>query len=75
LINPNQLAQDEKLNLQALLQIVLDQFSIIKIPFLNNTITLRPLESSMNHDNNPIINSNYISTLMKVEVTDANNNT
>ena len=55
---------------------VIDQFSIIKIPFLNNTLTLRPLESSLNpQGQNPIINSNYISTLMRVEVTDAHNNT
>ena len=58
-----------------MLQTVIDQFSIIKIPFLNNTLTLRPLESSLNQDRNPIINSNYISTLMRVDVTDAHNST
>lgn len=74
-MNINQMAQDEKQNLQAMFQIVIDQFSIIKIPFLNNTLTLRPLESSQNNGKNPIINSNYISNLMRVEVTDGENNT
>ena len=65
--NTNQLAQDEKGSVEVLLQIVLDYFSVVKMAYLNNTVTLRPMKSSSNQ-NNPIINSNYISTLMEVEV-------
>ena len=71
--NTNELAQDQKKGIEALLQIVLNNFSVLKIPILNNTLLLKPMDSSKNQGINPIINSNYISTLMNIEFVDSNN--
>lgn len=66
----NNFVQDEKESIQSVLQILTKFFTVIKVPYLNNTISFRPMNKTerVNNQINPIINSNYMSTLVHVEV-------
>lgn len=68
--NINSFVQGEKDSIQSVLQILTQFFTVIKIPYLNNnTLTFRPMNKTERlSGDNPMINSNYISTLVHVEV-------